>query len=89
MSDFPFRKTPNKPEFTRKRAERKSEAERAKAHFNSDDIQSIKARLGLKSTASIEKTKYQLSRLSKKPRAWKAVGITREDFKKFGIKIAD
>ncbi len=89
MADFPFRRTPDKPEYTRKRAERVSEAKRAKAHFNSDDIQGIRAKLGLNSRTGEAKIKYTLRRYAKKPRSWKAIGLTKDDFSKFGIKIED
>ena len=89
MSDFPFRRTPDKPEFTRKSKERKSEAKRARAHFNADDITSVRAKLGLNKRTGEAKIKYTLRRFAKKPRSWKAIGITKDDFIKFGIKIED
>jgi len=76
---FPFRRLPEG---------RKKEAKRAeKKHVTSKDFQNIKNKLGLSQTTSERKLKYVLSRYKKKPRSWKAIGITKEDFKRFGIRI--
>ncbi len=76
---FPFRRMPEG---------RKTEAKRAKVkHLDSSDLQNIKNKLGLAQRTGETKTRYVLSRYAKKPRSWKAQGITKEDFKKFGIKV--
>ena len=83
---FPFRRTPK--EFTRQPEGRKKEARRArKENVTSHDYQNIKNKLGLNQNSSEEKTKHVLTRFRWKPRAWKAIGITKEDFERFGIKI--
>jgi len=89
MSDFPFRRLPDKPEFTRKPKERKAEAERVAAkHTTSEDYNSLRAKLGLGKRDKDYKVKNTLSRLRhKNHRTWKAVGITEEDFERFGIEI--
>jgi len=89
MSDFPFRRLPDKPEFTRKAKERKVEAKRAaSSHVTSEDYNSLRAKLGLGKRDKDYKVKNTLSRLRhKNHRAWEAVGITKEDFERFGIKI--
>ena len=79
MADFPFRRKPE---------ERKKEAKRAEdSHVTSKDFQNIRNKLGLSQKESDEKVRYALRRLVKKPRTWKVVGITRDDFIKFGITI--
>ena len=86
MVDFPFRKAPEKSEFKRKIEERKSEAERAaKNHITSADFQNIRNKLGLSQRDKDAKVIFVLKRFAKKPRTWKAIGITKDDFKKFGI----
>ena len=81
---FPFRRKPK--EFQRQSEGRKKEAQRArKKHVTSEDFQNIKNKLGLQQITSEEKTKYVLRRFAKKPRSWKAIGITKEDFERFGI----
>lgn len=86
MVDFPFRKAPEKSEFKRKIEERKTEADRAaKNHTTSADFQSIRNKLGLGKRDKDYKVILVLNRFAKKPRTWKAIGLTKEDFKKFGI----
>ena len=76
---FPFRRMPEG---------RKTEAKRArKENITSHDLQNTKNKLGLAQKTGETKTRYVLSRYAKKPRSWKAQGITKEDFKKFGIKV--
>ena len=83
---FPFRRTPD--EFKRKTTERKTEYRRAKKeNITSADYQNIKNKLGLNQRTSETKLKFVLNRYKKKPRSWKAIGITKEDFKRFGIEV--
>jgi len=85
-ADFPFRKAPES--FKRKINERKEEAEKGKAHFDSSDIQNIKNKLGLRQGAPEVKVIRQLNRLRyKNKKTLKAIGLTEADFKKFGIVI--
>lgn len=70
--------------FKKKSEERKVEAKKAKAVFNSDDFTSINKKLGLRSNAPREKIIFELNRL-KNPRTRKALGLTEQDFKQFGI----
>jgi hypothetical protein len=86
MSDFPFRRAPDK--YKRKPKERKEEAEKAKKHFDSSDIQGIRNKLGLSKTHKEWKIKKEMIRLSKKPsKTWRLIGLTKEDFAMFGIKV--
>ena len=86
MADLPFRKAPEKSEFKRKIEERKSEAARAaKNHVTSADFQNIRNKLGLSQRDKDAKVIFVLKRFAKKPRTWKSIGITKDDFKKFGI----
>ena len=79
MVDFPFRRQPEG---------RKTEAKKAESnHITSKDFQNIKNKLGLSQKENDEKVRYALRRLAKKPRTWKVVGITKDDFIRFGIKI--
>ena len=79
MVDFPFRRLPE---------ERKKEAKRAEdSHITSKDFQNIRNKLGLSQRENDEKVRYALRRLAKKPRNWKVVGITKDDFIRFGISI--
>ena len=84
---FPFRRAPQ--EYKRKPEGRKKEAEKArKKHVTSDDFQSIRNKLGLSQRNKEDKVLSELRRISRKnPRTAKALGITKDDFKKFGIKI--
>lgn len=70
--------------FKKKSEERKVEAKKAKTVFNSDDFTSINKKLGLRSNAPREKIIFELNRL-KNPRTRKALGLTEQDFKQFGI----
>lgn len=87
MADFPFRRAPEK--YKRKPEERKSEARRAaKENFTSADVQGIRNKLGLSKTHKEWKIKKELIRLSKKPhKTWRLIGLTKEDFTKFGITV--
>ena len=92
MPDFPFRRKPSNSDdrnYTRKTKERKTEAKRAKdSHIDSSDLQGIRNKIGYNKTAKEWKVKKELIRLSKKkPKTWKLLGLTIEDFKKFGIHI--
>lgn len=84
---FPFRRTPK--EFKRQPEGRKKEAEKArKKHVTSEDFQNIKNKLGLSQRAKEEKVISELKRISRKSaRTARALGITKEDYAKFGIKI--
>ena len=84
---FPFRRAPT--EFRRKVKERKEEDKRAKSeNTTSADFQNIKNRLGFTQKAKDWKVKRELKRLSnKKPKTWKAIGLTANDFKAYGIKV--
>ena len=72
--------------FKRKVEERKVEASKAKKVFNSENFTSINRKLGLRDSAPKEKIIFELNRL-KNPRTRKQLGLTDEDFKKFGIEI--
>jgi hypothetical protein len=72
--------------FKKKSEERKVEAKKAKAVFNSDDFTSINKKLGLRANAPKEKIVFELNRL-KNPRTRKALGLTEQDFKQFGIDL--
>ena len=80
MPDFPFRRLPEG---------RKKEAKRAeKKHLTSKDLQNIKNKLGLTQRTKEYRVIAELKRLSrKKPKTWKALGLTPDDFKEYGIKI--
>ena len=84
MSDFPFRRLPDKPEFTKK-----TETKRiVRKHATVDDYNSLRAKLGLGKRSKDYKVKNTLSRLRNKDhRTWKAVGVTEEDFRIFGIQV--
>ena len=84
---FPFRRAPQ--EFKRKPKERKAEADKArKKNITSEDYQSIRNKLGLSQRDREDKVLSELRRISRKnTRTAKALGITKDDFKKFGIKI--
>jgi len=84
MSDFPFRRLPDKPEFTKKAVVKRATVKSA----TSEDYNSLRAKLGLGKRDKDYKVKNTLSRLRhKNHRAWEAVGITKEDFERFGIEI--
>jgi len=87
MTDFPFRKAPES--FKKKIEERKTEAKKAaKNNITSADFQNIKNKLGLSQRDKEARVKQVLRRLSSKSkRAWSAIGITKEDFRRFGIRI--
>jgi len=87
MGDFPFRRAPEP--FKRKVEERKKEARKAKEkHIDSSDLQNIKNKLGYTQRTKEYKVIAELKRLSrKKPKTWKAIGLTEKDFKAFGIKV--
>ena len=70
----------------RKVEERKVEAEKAKKIFDAGKFTSINRKLGLRDDAPKEKIIFELNRL-KNPRTRKQLGLTDEDFKKFGIEI--
>ena len=70
--------------FKRKVEERKFEAKRAEKYF--PKYSNVKNRLGLPQHAPYEKVKFELNR-HKNPRARKALGLTDEDFKEYGIEI--
>ena len=83
---FPFRRAP--PEFKRQVEGRKKEAKRAKKeNITSADYQNIRNKLGLGKRDNDSKVVYTLRRFAKKPRTWKVIGITTEDFKRFGIEV--
>ena len=75
--------------FERRPKGRLLEEKKAKEkHFDSSDIQNIRNRLGLRSTAPKEKIVFELNRLKAKSKAtWDALKLTKEDFEKFGIVI--
>lgn len=72
-------------EFKRMRKGRKKEAERAKKSFDSSDIQNLKNKLGLSQRENEARVIRELNRIRNKPRTIKALKLTIEDFKKFGI----
>ena len=84
---FPFRRAPEP--FKRKIKERKEEAKKAKdRHIDSSDLQNIKNKIGFTQRTKEYKVIAELKRLARKrPKTWKAIGITIEDFEKFGIKV--
>ena len=84
MADFPFRKAEGT--FKRKIEERKAEAKRNK--ITSADFQNIRSQLGLTKRDKEDKIKHTLRRLSSKSkRTWDGLGITKEDFRRFGIRV--
>ena len=84
---FPFRRAP--PKYKRKVREMdKEEADRAKLpKITTEDYQNIRNKLGLGKRDKDSKVAYIMRRYACKPRSWKVVGLTREDFKRFGIEV--
>ena len=73
--------------FKRKPKGRKTEAKKAEdKHLDSGELQTICNKLGISSSGrNVEKIKFELNRLKNKSATRKALGLTDEDFKKYGI----
>ena len=70
--------------FRSKRDKMLYEEEKAKEVFDSNDIQSVANKLGI-SSANDDKIKFELNKLKAKKNLWEAIGLTEDDFKKYGI----
>lgn len=70
--------------FKRKVEERKIEAKKAEKYF--PKYSNAKNKLGLKQHTPDDKVKFELNK-HKNPRDRKALGLTDDDFKEYGIEI--
>lgn len=74
--------------FSRKKEASKEKpiAKKQKVSYTSD-LDIIRKKLKLTSQAPEEKIAFELSRLKGHQRLWKEIGISKDDFIRFGIKI--
>lgn len=82
---FPFRRKPD--ELKQKEKKYHLDGSVKKKRISSKDYQNIRNKLGLGKRTNDDKVKFILRRYAKKPRNWDSVGITKEDFKRFGIQV--
>ena len=75
--------------FKRKTYERKIEAKKAEKHVSK--FSNVRNKLGLSQSSPDEKVKYELTRImGGNPNTWKkALGLTEDDFKEFGVLVYD
>jgi hypothetical protein len=69
----------------RKPEDRKKEAKKSKQVFNSNDIQGIRNKLGISSTAPKEKIIFELNKVRHKKDLLKSLKITDADLKEYGF----